>query len=319
MADLTQFDEEAANESVRAVPLAKMKQPWRVALVTVTYNSAPVLDDFLGSLDDQSSTDWVLVAIDNASSDETRDRLARWNGPLHLIENETNRGFAAATNQGVEWARASGFNAVMLLNNDTAFAHDFLEQAIAFQVASGAPMVAPAVTYADRQDEFWFADGGFTWARGAFQAWMGEAPRQGPSWTAAFAPGCALLVAMEVFDRVGELDERFFVYWEDADFCLRCQGARIDVTVLAAPTIAHKVSALTGGASPFSVRMYQRNQILFLQKHFGPLGTWLQVPAIVAKVLFRWLSGRDDGAVTRLRLRTVFETLINPRREVPVG
>jgi hypothetical protein len=81
------------------------QRPWRVALVTVTYNSAPVLDDFLASLDRQTSTDWTLVAVDNASTDATREMLSKWRGPLHLIANDANLGFAAATNQGIVWAR----------------------------------------------------------------------------------------------------------------------------------------------------------------------------------------------------------------------
>lgn len=281
----------------------------RVALVTVTYNSAPVLADFLASLDRQTSTDWTLVAVDNDSGDATRAMLAEWRGPLHLIANPGNLGFAAASNQGIAWARQNGFDAVLLLNNDTMFDADFLARVLDFQARSGAPMVAPAVTYADAPDRFWFADGGFTHLRGGFQAWMGEKPRPGASWTAEFAPACALLVDMQVFDRVGVFDERFFVYWEDADFCLRCRQHGLAVTVLAAPTIAHKVSALTGGTSPFSTTMYHRNQMLLLRKHFGAARTWVQVPAIVAKITARYLLRRDDAETTGLRLRTVWNAL----------
>lgn len=286
-------------------------RPWRVALVTVTYNSAPVLDDFLASLDRQSSTDWTLVAVDNASTDATLEMLSKWQGPLHLIANDANLGFAAATNQGIVWARDQGFDAVMLLNNDTLFEADFIAGTLEFQAKSGAQLIAPAVTYADHPDRFWFADGGYTHARGGFQAWMGENLRDGPYWTADFAPGCALLVGMSVFDRIGMLDERFFVYWEDVDFCIRCRDAGIAVTIIRAPTLAHKVSALTGGTSPFSTRMYHHNQMLLLRKHFGTVGTWLQVPAIIGKIAFRRVSGRDDNKTTALRLRTVAGALLN--------
>lgn len=283
----------------------------RVALVTVTYNSGPVLEDFLASLDRQTSRDWTLVAVDNNSTDATHDMLAAWQerGPLHLIANPDNPGFAAASNQGIVWARENGFDAVLLINNDTVFGVDFIAEIMAFQAMSGAPLVAPAVTYADDPKRYWFADGGFTHIRGGFQAWMGETPREGYSWTADFAPACALLVDMQVFDRIGMFDERFFVYWEDADFCLRCREAGLAVTILAAPTIAHKVSALTGGTSPFSTRMYHHNQILLLKKHFGELSAWLQSPAIIAKILARRVTGMDDNRTTGLRLRTVGSAL----------
>jgi GT2 family glycosyltransferase len=119
---------------------------------------------------------------------------------------------------------------------------------------------------------------------------------------------------MQVFDRVGVFDERFFVYWEDADFCLRCRAHGVTVTILAAPTIAHKVSALTGGSSPFSTQMYHRNQILLLHKHFGAARTWLEAPAIVAKILARRVLRRDEAETTRLRLRTVWTSLPSLRK-----
>ena len=289
--------------------LERRKTPWRVALVTVTFNSGHVLADFLNSLDGQSNRDWELVVVDNASNDDTLDQLNSWQGPLHLIKNVENLGFAVATNQGISFAQSGNFDAVMLLNNDTQFDPEVMDQLFNYQLSTGVPLLSPAITYADEPGRFWFADGGFTNLRGGTQAWMGEKLRAGEAWQADFAPGCALLVKMDVFERIGVLDERFFVYWEDVDFCMRCRDAGLTVTVLAKPNIAHKVSALTGGASPFSTRMYHRNQILFLRKHFGALGAWLQTPALVAKIIARAVVRRDDSATTVLRLRSTFAAL----------
>jgi hypothetical protein len=117
-------------------------------------------------------------------------------------------------------------------------------------------------------------------------------------------------VPVAVFDRIGLLDEQFFVYWEDADFCLRCKAAGIPITVLRAPTIRHKVSTLTQGeTSDFSVRMYQGNQIRFLHKHLGMPATLAQLPLLTAKALLRYVARRERWATTRLRLTTIASAL----------
>jgi GT2 family glycosyltransferase len=285
------------------------RHPWRVALITVTYNSAPVLKDFLSSLDGQTSTDWVLVAVDNASSDDSLEILSSWKGPLHLIANNDNVGFSAATNQGIDWARRNGFDAVMLLNNDTIFGPDFLEKLLIFQNKNMAKIVSPVIKYADNAKRYWFSDGGFTYIRGGFQAWMGENSRNEEYWYADFAPGCALLIENSIFDLVGNFDEQFFVYWEDVDFCIRCKNAGIKILVVKNPEIYHKVSSITGANSPFSIRMYQKNQILLIRKHFGIKMTFLQIPLIIMKVIIRRLFKLDNSQNYKIRIKAILDEM----------
>lgn len=284
----------------------------RTAVVTVTYNSAGVLPDFLASLAAQDNRDWALIVIDNDSKDATLEQVRAWEGPLHaLVANDANRGFAAGMNQGIALARAGGFDSLLMINNDTLFGPDFMRELLESPYRADAGILAPMVRYADRPDHFWFAGGRFTWLRGPLQAQTIERPpAQGAAWKADFAPGCCLLMDLEVFDRVGPLDEDFFVYWEDVDFCWRCRERGVEILVLRSPTMLHKVSSLTGGEdTPFSIRMWHLNQLVFLRKHFGRLAVALQVPLIFLKILFRFLRGRDRLANTRLRWRATLEGL----------
>lgn len=294
------------------LPPPASSAPPRIAIVTVLYNSAEVLPDFLASLDRQVARDWLLIAVDNASSDMCVAMVENWAGPTDIIRNTANVGFAVATNQGVERARTLGYDAVLLLNNDTAFDGDFMGGLAEAATQVPAPILAPVVLYHATPDRAWFAGGGFTWARGAYMAHASEKipPGDAPWWPADFAPGCALLVPMAVFDRIGLLDERFFVYWEDADFCMRCRKAGVEIAVLRAPTILHKVSVLTEGVnSPFSIRMYQQNQIRFLYKHLGRAATLAQTPLLVVKALQRFVRRCEPWSATRLRLRTIAAAL----------
>lgn len=289
----------------------------RIAIVTVLYNSADVLPAFLNSLEQQSTKDWLLIAVDNNSSDDSVRMVDAWRGgPVEIIHNDTNAGFAVATNQGILLARAKGFDAVLMLNNDTEFSANFVAELADQMIDAAAPVLAPVVLYHGQPDRAWFAGGRFTWTRGPYQAHHIERipPGDAAQWPTEFASGCALLVAMSVFDRIGLLDEQYFVYWEDADFCMRCRHAGIPMIVLRHPQVLHHVSVLTGGeSSPFSIRMYHRNQIRFLRKHQGMILTWAQAPVMIAKAAFRLATGREPWSATRLRLATIAATLVESK------
>lgn len=286
----------------------------RIAIVTVLYNSASVLPDFLASLSAQDAAGWQLIVIDNASHDDGVAMTQAWqDGAATVVVNTDNIGFGAATNQGIRLAREAGYDAVLILNNDTAFGPDFLAGLIDAARRQPDDILAPVVMYDADPERAWYAGGNFTWMRGAYQVHAEERIPSGnhPCWPAEFAPGCALLVPMSAFQKIGLFDERFFVYWEDADFCLRGKQAGVTITVLRSPTIRHKVSVLTEGEnSDFSVRMYQGNQILFLRKHLGMTATAAQLPLLVSKALLRFASRREPWSTTRLRLKSIAAAMI---------
>jgi GT2 family glycosyltransferase len=144
--------------------------------------------------------------------------------------------------------------------------------------------------------------------RGGLEVVMDKAPPDAASeaWPAGFAPACCKLIDVEVFERIGLFDEQFFVYWEDADFCLRCSDADIPILVVRHPALVHHASSLTGGAlSPFFIDQYHRNQIKLIRKRYGRASLAVQTVLIAAKIALRRLLGRDRSSVSRARLRAV--------------
>jgi GT2 family glycosyltransferase len=277
------------------------------ALITVTYNSAAVLPAFLASLSAQAGDGWALIAIDNASSDDSAARIESWRGPLHaLVRNDENIGFARASNQGIRIAMEAGFDSVLLINNDTEFGPDFLQLLLESPHRQAAPILVPVVQDA-ASGGYWYAGGRFR-MRGGLEVVMDKAPPDDASeaWPAGFAPACCKLIDVDVFRRIGLFDEQFFVYWEDADFCLRCRDAGIPILVVRNPMLAHHASSLTGGAlSPFFIDQYHRNQIKLIRKRYGRASLALQMMLVAAKIAVRRLLGRDRSSVSRARLRAV--------------
>lgn len=255
----------------------------RIGVVTVTYNSAEVLPEFLRSLSEQSHRDFVLYAVDNASRDASLEVLSAWNDPrLRVIANAENRGVAGGNNQGICAALAEGCSSVLLLNNDTSFGPSLLHKLTEGLTQYAVDMICPKMLYYDEPNRIWAAGGTFLPWLGYSSTHFGEGkidrgqfdrPR-----SITYVPTCCVLIRSDVFQKIGLMDERYFVYSDDTDFMYRAMKAGIRLFYLPDVTLLHKVGVLTGGEeSPFSVRYGTRNRIYFQIKHLGVFATfpWL--------------------------------------------
>jgi len=194
---------------------------------------------------------WV---VDNASADETRSSIRRDFPDILLLENAWNAGFAVAMNQAITAALSAWPDRedllILLLNNDTVLAPDCLEQLVSGLLSMpDAGIAAPTIYYHSDPRRFWYAGGGID--RVACRAWH-EGLRtikdtEGPPRATGYATGCCLLVRASVLRKIGNLDEGYFMYWEDADLCARTQQAGWDIIYVPIAKLWHKVSTSTGG------------------------------------------------------------------------
>jgi GT2 family glycosyltransferase len=287
----------------------------RIGVVTVTYNSAQVIDGFMISLLRQSWTDFLLYVVDNASTDATLEIIRRYHDRrICPIANRQNLGIAKGNNQGITAALANGCHSVLLINNDTEFGPLLIEQLAAGLTQHRCDMIAPKITVFGDETTIWSAGGGFNPLKGYAGFHFGlKQPDRGQfdvTRRVDHAPACCLLVRKEVFARIGKMDDLYFVYLDDTDFCFRAKLAGLTLVYLPSAKLLHKVSTLTGGPdSEFSVRYRTRNQIYFMLKHFGPWRALYYLPAFqlyqLAKLLFR----KIDFAGFVLREKAFFEGL----------
>lgn len=288
----------------------------RLGLVTVTYQSGEVLRTFLESVAAQTFENSLLVIIDNDSRDETREILR--SHPEHrtrVVLNSANVGVAAANNQGIELCLEAGADWILLINNDTELDPRLCETLVAQAETNGCRVLVPAITYFDDRSELWYAGGEFIWYKGGIQTrhLHGTLPSRPRLRVVDYAPTCCLLIHRSVFDDVGLMDDAYFVYWDDTDFCWRLRKRGIPIHFYTAPLLAHKASQLTGGAqSPFSIRFYSRNQVYFLRKHFPRAVVYACLASIRLKNRLRKLLGLDSAEEARLRRAAVAEGLSMP-------
>lgn len=264
-----------------------------IGVVTVTFNSAGVLPDFLQSLKRQPES-FRLYAVDNASADSSLEVLRSAGDPwIVVLPQPANLGIAVGNNVGIERALADGCDWVLLLNNDTVFEHDLFDRMVRTAEDQRAGVVVPSIRYFDRPEDVWFESAVYARWRGSVPV---ECPARRPPDAVPIecASTCCALVRPDVFELVGSMDERFFVYWDDTDFFYRANRAGVRIVLDARIRILHKVSSLTGGGeSVFSQVERTKNRVIFIRKHHRGLQRWSGLAFTVLNAARLAMAGPD--------------------------
>ena len=255
----------------------------RVAIIILCYNG---LADTLACLHSLTQLDYPreqlgILVLDNASHDGTPAAVRNAFPKVHVIENGANLGFAAGNNIGLHYALAHGFDYALLLNNDTEVAANFLSQMITTAEADptiGA--VGPTIYYHTQPDVIWSAGGHIDWQRGVSRM-RGLGERDSGQYGAVsevdFVTGCALLLRCAALERAGLLDERFFMYYEETEWCVRVRRAGWRIVHVPAAQIWHKIPIIDRVDKPYVAYYMTRNRLLFLRTVGGSPRAWLHV------------------------------------------
>ena len=270
----------------------------RLGVVTVLYNSLGVLPSFVASLVAQRMERFLLYAVDNASGDGSADWLAQHpDRRIRLTRNAENAGIAVADNQGIRQALADGCRWILLLNNDTEFGPEFFATLIAGLEGHGADIATPKIlVHGSSPPVIWSAGGRFHRWQANRATHDGQGQPDGPEWDrprrTSYATGCCFLAHAAVFQKIGLLDEKFFVYFDDVDYAFRCRGARMTIWYIPDARLWHKVGSLTGGgASPFGMRYATLGKTCFIRKHYRPPARWFWLGAYQLRMLAAFLRG----------------------------
>jgi GT2 family glycosyltransferase len=296
---------------MRSVSLT-LNRSRKIGVITVTYNSGRVIDGFLDSIASQAHDDFVLYVVDNASHDSTIAKLEAWGDKrLRVIANAVNAGIAEADNQGIRAALADGCDYVLLLNNDIEFEAQTFAVMIAELEGLDCDLLAPKIFFEDRV-HIWSAGGTLSAIKGYLAVHRGEGEiDQGQFDTMVrirFAPGCCILVRSEVFDRIGMIDAKYFVYHEDADFLFRAWRAGLTMCYTPRARIFHKVSSLTGGkTSPFTIRYNARGHVYFMLKNLGVIRCLFYLPALQVRMVVKAILHTISWDEYLVRQRAFFE------------
>ena len=244
-----------------------------VAIVILTWNQRDLTLDCLASLAelDYPADRLQIIVVDNGSIDNTAQAIREHYPSVTVLENGENLGFAEGNNVGMRHALEGDAEYIMLLNNDTVVHPSMLNELLAVTKSDpNVGIVGPKMLYFDRPDVIWCAGNQIDWRAGGtirLQAeqsdnGLGEQLRE-----ADFITACAICLRRQVIEQIGLLDPRFFIYYEEADWCMRAQAAGWRVLYVPRARLWHKVSAAMGTTSPATDYYMNRNVLLFLTKN----------------------------------------------------
>jgi GT2 family glycosyltransferase len=296
----------------------------KVGVVTVTYNSEKVVEGFLSSMLSQSHGDFRLYVIDNASSDRTLETVGRYKDErIIVIRNSENVGVARGNNQGIRSALAENCGSVLLINNDTEFGPELLRDLQGGLRDCQCDMIAPKIVFHTDSKRVWYAGGYFNPWRGyaGEHVGLGELDRGQFEKTrpVQYAPTCCMLVRRTVFDKLGLMDEQYFVYADDSDFCFRANRAGLRLIYFPSVEIMHKVSSLTGGGqSVFTLRHLTRSHVYFIRKNLGIWKSMYYLPAYQIMLCYKLLRRILDWEGFVVRERAFFEGTRVPLTKEPM-
>jgi hypothetical protein len=258
-----------------------------LAAILVNYNAGAELALAIQSIADEcAGIDWEAVVVDNASTDGSASIVSRWSPRASLLQNDVNVGFARAVNQAVAVSSAP---LIMLINPDCRLQpRALLAMRAVLDAEPSCALVGPRILDPDGTTQG-SARGDPDMLTGLFGRTSGlravlpavSATRRNVVVEEAIASGAAsvivdwvsgacMLVRRSALDAVGGFDERYFLYWEDADLCRRLRCAGQHVRYVPGATAVHTVGRSSRTAPHPSIRAFHASAYRYYATHVAP-------------------------------------------------
>lgn len=283
------------------MPINEVKNP-RVYIVLLNYRGAEDTLACLESLKSLAYNNYHIIVVENDSQDGSADlfrqELESGRHHFHLIVSEKNLGYSGGNNLAIRYAleQAQGQDTrerpeyIWLLNNDTTVETNALEALVAEAQRAGG-IVGSLVMYPDRT--FQQVGTRVKWSTGSTKG-IPECEVQ-DGLPIECLTGASMLIPLRLLEKLGLLDESYFLYFEDGEFTLRVRRAGFPATLAIRSRVYHKEGASTGRKSLNTQYYYHRNRLKMLMRY----ASFPQKPTILLYTGFRLL-------------RTVVKCLLNP-------
>lgn len=297
-----------------------------VGIVIINWRGEDKTSRCLDSFSELEYEPYRVCVVDNGSGDGSAERLSVRYPSADVIALADNGGYAAGCNAGIEWATGVDAEYVWLLNNDTTVEAGSLRQMVDWceSRSDAGSIVAPKIISSDT-GRIWSAGGVIRrpWFKADHIGLGEEQDSHADPGRVEWASGCSLFFSQATADKVGPMDERYFLYLEDADWCLRAARNGIATWYVPDARIRHEISATTNTLDPRIPRYYAyRNYYLLAFAHsslVGRIGFATHLIATLAKIAFRsafFASYRRDSYY-HARTRAIADFLLRRFGKAP--
>ena len=253
--------------------MLKKEGNWnKIAVVLVNYNGKEILADCIESLKRNSENDIDILVVDNGSEDNSMESIESRYWFVHTEYLGRNMGFGSGCNRGMEISFLNGAQYVLLLNTDTEIEKGMISELL--KHCDDNTLAIPRIykDKADKDGSLWYSGGNINFETADVdqtlypydsQDGANNMPKE-----VGFATGCCMMISKVIWEKTGGFDEGYFLYYEDADFCMRLRKCGIRILYVPKAALWHKVGGSAGGeASAVSQYYTVRNRLFFADKY----------------------------------------------------
>jgi GT2 family glycosyltransferase len=244
----------------------------KILIILLNWNGKKDTLECLESLKKVTYPDFTTIVIDNGSSDDSVSSIRALFPHIPLFETKENLGFAGGNNVGIAWGLKKNYDWILLLNNDTTVDPNFLDAFMESARENPKAKILGAKIYRSfdpkRIDHL---GGRWNPKIAEFESLVFGCIDDGTSFETMqkvdYVCGAALLMHRSVPETIGLLEPRYFLFWEETDFC--CRARRLDFEVWTSPQakIWHKVSSSFTGGKPQMHYFWWRSRLLWIERN----------------------------------------------------
>lgn len=252
----------------------------KVSIIIAVYNGARHIVNCLESIQKSTYQNYEIIVVDNGSKDGSPDLIKKQFPGLRLILNKKNLGFTGGNNQGMKQAQGG---IIFLLNDDTIIHPDLIQVLVQeLESLSEIGIVGPKIYFMNEKDKVWFAGGKIDWPKSKTSHFgrdlldnelVNDLKKE-----VDFITGCALMIKKEVIEKIGLLDDVFFAFYEDSDWCQKAKKAGYKVIYIPFGGVWHIKSATASTVFMSDIQ----------GKYFRMLGRYLKF-----SIFFKWKNYRN--------------------------
>lgn len=241
----------------------------QITAIILNYNNYQDIKKCIESLEIQElpkNYQLKIVIIDNGSTDGSTIKIKNRFPSYYYIFNKKNLGFARGVNQGIK-AVFNDSDYFLLMNNDASLEPTGLNK----MINSGADLAAPTIFYKHKPKKIWQAGGYFNKYKMGVTVPLKNLnlPNINSDQKISYLSGCILLINKKTLLEIGGLDETFFFYGEDVDFCLRARRKGLKIIYLPNVSAWHNIQDITvTRTNPFVLENLAKSYFLIIRKHF---------------------------------------------------
>ncbi len=289
-----------------------------VYIIILNWNGKEDTIECLHSVQGVDYPCYRILVVDNASSDGSPEAIHAAFPKVELIVNESNLGFAAGNNVGIEHALEEGADYVFLVNNDTTVDRKILMELVkACEAGPAIGLASPKVYYYARPNIIYYAGAKRRWpllfpkpiGTGEEDCGQHDAVRE-----VDYVWGQAMFIKRQVIEDIGLLDPGFFMYYEDCDYCLRAAAAGYKIIYVPMALMWHKIARGTEGDNLTRWQYKVMSMLHFYKKYsrFGLPQAMLLTIITLARITARELGRGNWRPLLQMTYSLIQRTIRKP-------